>query len=155
MGIAGSSDLDLGNLEELPKLSTSLIAGSLQNLQHNDENSGSSDSGSDSGSSSGSSFMGFAGSNDLDFGKLGEELPESDSSFLLGSLQNFHSNENKRSESGDGSGDGSTSGSSFMGFAGTDDLDFGNAEELPENESSFLLGSLQNFNKGDDQKDDN
>ncbi|KAL5052269.1 hypothetical protein BDW71DRAFT_202389 [Aspergillus fruticulosus] len=147
MGFAGSSDLDLGDPEELPELSTGIIAGSLQNLNHESDNS---DSNSASGSSSGSSFMGFAGSSDLDLGDA-EEFPELDSSFLLGSLQNFQSNDKEPRSDSDSV---PTSGSSFMGFAGSNDLDLGDEDELPDKESSLLLGSLQTFNQ-DNGKNDN
>ncbi|KAL6234131.1 hypothetical protein BDW75DRAFT_231430 [Aspergillus navahoensis] len=140
MGFAGSSNLDLGDPEELPELSTSIIAGSLQNLNHESDNS---DSNSGSDSSSGSSFMGFAGSSDLDLGDA-EEFPGLDSSFLLGSLQNFQSNDKEARSDSDSV---PTSGSSFMGFAGSNDIDLGDEDELPENESSLLLGSLQTSNQ--------
>lgn len=83
--------------------------------------------------------MGFAGSSELDLGDS-EERPEFDSSFLLGSLQNLESNDR---EARSDSGPIPTSGTSFIGFAGSNDLDLGDEDELPENESSFLLGSLQ------------
>ncbi|KAL4989545.1 hypothetical protein BDW68DRAFT_68269 [Aspergillus falconensis] len=146
MGFAGSSDLDLGDPEELPELSTGIIAGSLQNLNHESDNS---DSNSASGSSSGSSFMGFAGSSDLDLGDA-EEFPELDSSFLLGSLQNFQSNDKEPRSDPDSV---PTSGSSFMGFAGSNDLDLGDEDELPDKESSLLLGSLQAFNQENGKND--
>ncbi|KAL4777029.1 hypothetical protein BDW60DRAFT_175350 [Aspergillus nidulans var. acristatus] len=146
LGFAGSNELDLGDGEELPELSSSIIAGSLQHLNANDENDNS-DSNTDSGLSSGSSFMGFAGSSDLDLGDS-EERPEFDSSFLLGSLQNLESNDR---EARSDSGSVPTSGTSFIGFAGSNDLDLGDEDELPEDESSLLLGSLQTANQDEEE----
>ncbi|KAL4763370.1 uncharacterized protein BDW70DRAFT_157804 [Aspergillus foveolatus] len=146
IGFAGSNELDLGDAEELPELSSSIIAGSLQHLNNANDERDNSDSNSNSGLSSGSSFMGFAGSSDLDLGDS-EELPEFDSSFLLGSLQNLESNDR---EARSDSGPIPTSGTSFIGAAGSNDLDLGDADELPENESSLLLGSLQTSNQDEE-----
>ncbi|KAI9371517.1 hypothetical protein BJX61DRAFT_543590 [Aspergillus egyptiacus] len=44
--------------------------------------------------------------------------------------------------------------SSFMGLAGSAEIDFGKPGELPEASSDFLLGSLQNFNNDDKRGDD-
>ncbi|KAL3433013.1 hypothetical protein BDV09DRAFT_117410 [Aspergillus tetrazonus] len=139
IGLAGSNELDLGDDEELPELESSLIAGSLQHLNNANDERDNSNSNSESGLPSGSSFMGFADSSELDLGDS-EERPEFDSSFLLGSLQNLESNDR---EARSDSGPIPTSGTSFIGFAGSNDLDLGDEDELPENESSFLLGSLQ------------
>ncbi|KAL4821999.1 hypothetical protein BDW67DRAFT_179817 [Aspergillus spinulosporus] len=146
MGFAGSSELDLGDSEELPEFSSSIIAGSLQHLNNANDENDNSESNSGSGLSSGSSFMGFAGSSDLDLGDS-EERPEFDSSFLLGSLQNLQGNDREARESGALP----TSGTSFIGFAGSNDLDLGDDDELPENESSVLLGSLQTSNLDDEE----
>ncbi|KAL4751250.1 hypothetical protein BDW72DRAFT_173980 [Aspergillus terricola var. indicus] len=148
MGFAGSSELDLGDGEELPELSSSIIAGSLQHLNNANDENDNSESNSGSGLSSGSSFMGFAGSSDLDLGDS-EERPELDSSFLLGSLQNLQGNDR---EARSDAGSVPTSGSSFMGFAGSNDLDLGDKDELPENESSILLGSLQTSNQDEGEE---
>ncbi|KAL4869124.1 hypothetical protein BDV12DRAFT_168303 [Aspergillus spectabilis] len=100
-----------------------------------------------------SSFMGVGFSNDLDLGNL-EELPTSSTDFIIGSAQELDSDSDNESDSDSDSGfELPDLDSSFMGLGFSNDLDLGNAEELPTSSTDFLLGSVQTADNDDDNKD--
>ncbi|KAL5339067.1 hypothetical protein BJX70DRAFT_398061 [Aspergillus crustosus] len=107
-----------------------------------------------------SSFMGLGFSNDLDLGNA-KELPTSSTDFVLGSAQELDSDsDSDDDEEENGNYSDSDSGfdlpdldSSFMGLGFSNDLDLGNAEELPKSSTDFLLGSVQTADDDDDEEE--